>query len=71
MTIEDAPTTQQIDQQEQHSYRAECIKTTEECQDYLKMMEAVEKRNISIIEGNMEQYVEYTKQLEGENCGDC
>jgi len=71
VTIEDAPITQRIDAEEQHSYRAECLKTTEEYKEYQSMMEAVEKRNISIINGNMAQYVEYTQQLEGENCGDC
>jgi len=71
MTIEDAPITQRIDAQEQHSYRAECLKTTEEYREYLTMIEAVEKRNKAIIEGNREQYIELTKVLEGECCGDC
>ena len=84
MTIEDMPQDVQESVQEQYSYRAmaashvqllkeqECLKTTEDYQEYIKMMETVEARNKAIIEGNRELYKEYTAMLADDTgLGDC
>jgi len=44
---------------------------TNQYQPLMDMMKAVEKRNKAVVEGNVQDYMHYTRLLEDENCGDC
>jgi len=71
MTIEDAVQEQQESVQEQAVFEAESMYNTNQYQPLMDMMEAVNKRNKAVVEGNVQDYMHYTKLLEDENCGDC
>jgi len=66
MTIEDAPQEQQESVQEQAVFEDESMYNTNQYQPLMDMMEAVEKRNKAVVEGNVQDYLELTDEMMGD-----